>query len=114
VLRDLLLTTSHATVQRSNHMSPTAIPCPVCQAPAQVYDPSLTGDWFAIEGCPCGRYWVRADLVASRRFKNLVHAERRELQERMHAMHARTQQTWVDTETGTVLGPLVVLPEPPR
>ena len=45
-----------------------------------------------------------ADLVATRRLKNLDHAERRELQGRIHAMHASNRVAWVDTATGTVRG----------
>jgi hypothetical protein len=92
----------------------TAIPCPVCEAPARVLDWSPGVDWLVIEGCSCGSYRVRADLVATRRLKHLALAERRLLQERIHAITASDQEAWVDTETGTMRGPLVVLAAQPR
>jgi hypothetical protein len=66
----------------------TAIPCPVCEAPARVLDWSPGVYWLVIEGCSCGSYRVRADLVATRRLKHLALAERRLLQERIYAITA--------------------------
>jgi hypothetical protein len=92
----------------------TAIPCPVCETPARVLDWSPSVEWLVIEGCACEGYRIRADLVANRRLKNLGLAERRGLQGRIHAMHASNRVAWVDTVTGAVRGPLVVLAVQPR
>jgi hypothetical protein len=87
----------------------TAIPCPVCEAPARVLDWSPGEDWLVIEDCACNGYRIRADLVATRRLKKLAPAERDGLQGRIHAMHASGRLAWVDTVTGTMRGQLVVL-----
>ena len=91
----------------------SAIPCPVCEAPALVLDWSPSLEWLVIEGCACGGYRIRADLVATRRLKKLAPAERIGLQGCIHAMHASDRLAWVDTETGTMRGPLVVLTAQP-
>ena len=92
----------------------TAIPCPVCEAPALVLDWSPSVEWLVVEGCPCNGYRIRADLVATARLKKLAPAERNGLQGRIHAMHASGRLAWVDTKTGTMRGPLVVLAAQPR
>ena len=91
-----------------------AVPCPVCEAPALMLDWSPSVEWLVIEGCSCGGYRVRADLVATRRMKKLLSGERSRIQALIHALHASGQEAWVDTETRTVRGPLVVLPVQPR
>jgi hypothetical protein len=91
-----------------------AIPCPVCEAPALVLDWSPSVEWLVIKGCTCHGYRIRADLLATGRLKKLAPAERNGLQRRIHAMHTRGRLAWVDTETGTMRGPLMVLAAQPR
>jgi hypothetical protein len=93
---------------------PREIPCPVCDAPALLLDWSPSVEWLVIEGCACGGYRVRADLVATRRLKALLPAERSRIQAHIQAQHARQQEAWLDTETGTVRGALLVLAAQPR
>jgi hypothetical protein len=85
-----------------------AIPCPICEAPARVVDTADHPEWLFIEACPCGGYRVWTDLVATRRLKAHPPPQRRALQERIQAVVTTDRPAWVDTETGTVRGPLVV------
>jgi hypothetical protein len=78
-----------------------------------VLDWSPGVEWLVIEGCACGGYRIRTDLVATRRLKALSPDERSGLQADIQALHASRLEAWVDTETGTTLGPLVVLPAKP-
>ena len=90
----------------------TAIPCPICETPARVHERWPRDVWLVIDGCRCNGYRIRANLLAARRLKHLVPAERWGLQGRIHAKHASDRRAWVDTETGTVRGPLEVLAVP--
>ena len=99
---------------RGDMLAATAIPCPVCEGPARVLDWPPSVGWLVIEGCACDGYRIKADLLATRRLKKLTPAERNGLQGRIHAMHASGRFAWVDTVTGTMRGPLVVLAAQPR
>jgi hypothetical protein len=61
-----------------------------------------------IKGCACGMYGIRADLVATRRLKAPPPGERNKLQAEIQALHAKSQEAGVDTETEDSPGPLVV------
>ena len=51
---------SRRTKHGSHHGDST-----VCEAPARVVDTSDNPEWLIIQGCPCGGYRDRAELVAS-------------------------------------------------
>ena len=90
---------------------PDAIPCPLCERPAQVIDEPALPDWLRIEGCPCERFRVWADLVANARLKVISRNDRERIRARLRDLRARQQEAWLVTDNGLLSGRLVVSTE---
>lgn len=69
-------------------------PCPVCGEAATHTDWRPRLPWVAIEGCPCGGYFVEA-VVLEWRVPGLTARARRELAARIRRSRARKQEAWL-------------------
>jgi hypothetical protein len=91
-------------------------PCPVCSRQATVTDWRPTLDWFAVEGCGCGGFFVWVRLLEGR-LAGLTLAEREDLTRRVQWLRGRGREAWLVTVDGTLHGELVVRdvrPDRPR
>jgi hypothetical protein len=93
------------------------IPCPLCEHPARVIDESARRDWLLIEGCPCERFRVWADLVANARLKRMSRSERERIRAWVRDVRGLQREAWLVTDNDLLTGRLVVSTEqrdPPR
>jgi hypothetical protein len=81
--------------------------CPLCGHPAVVTDWRPVSPWLVVEDCPCGAFFIWADLTQSR-LTRLTPAARRDLAARVRRVRRAGQEAWCTSRDGTVSGPLVV------
>jgi hypothetical protein len=81
--------------------------CPLCRGPAIVTDWRPGADWVAVEGCPCGGFFVLARVV-EQRLPSLSMVDRPGLVRRIRAYRAAGREVWLTTADGDVEGPLVI------
>src|SRR5262245_22865589 len=81
--------------------------CPVCGHPATVTVWRRSGNWLAIEGCPCNGFFVWA-AIYEERLPRVPAADRLELALRIRESRAMGHEAWCATLDGTPEGPLVV------
>jgi hypothetical protein len=93
-----------------------AAPCPVCGEAATRTDWRPRLPWVAIEGCPCGGYFVEA-VVLEWRLVSLGSPERRELAASIRGFRAREQEVWLTVtpaRSSESLGRLTIRTERPE
>jgi hypothetical protein len=88
-------------------MTAAADSCPLCRQVAIVAAWSSGPDWLAIQGCPCGGYFVWRP-VWQVRMPQLTDLERQNLTFRVRSHRVKYREVWVSTADGTVDGVLVV------
>ena len=86
--------------------------CALCAHPATIADWAPIQAWLAVEGCPCGDFFVWAD-VWTVRVRRMTAAERGALATRVRDWRAGGREAWLSTADSTVAGPLVIFPERP-
>jgi hypothetical protein len=78
--------------------------CPVCEQPATLVN---GGGWFRVEGCPCGRFSVTADVLEWR-LPRLTSAGRAELAVTIQGFRAMGRDAWLSTASRDISGRIVV------
>jgi hypothetical protein len=87
------------------------ITCPLCEHPTRVIDEPALSDWLLIEGCPCERFRVWADLVANARLKVISRDCRERIRARLRDVRDLQREAWLVTDNGLLNGRLVVSTE---
>jgi hypothetical protein len=90
-----------------------ARPCPVCLYPARVTDWRPVAQWLAIEGCPCGGFFLWKPL-ADRRLPDPRDEARHGLAGQIQTVRAAGTEAWVGTRDGLVSGLIVVPAQRPE
>jgi hypothetical protein len=88
------------------------VPCPTCAESATVIDWRPSVAWIAFEGCPCGGFFVSADLLTGR-LTQVDAKERGILRARILGLRAIAHEAWLTTDDGQPEGRLVVRAERP-
>jgi hypothetical protein len=81
--------------------------CGVCANPATVTDWMPLHAWIAVEGCPCGGFFIRRMLWAGR-LPGMARTECQELAARIREWRAVGYEVWISTTDGTLHAPLFV------
>jgi hypothetical protein len=79
--------------------------CGVCAHSATVVDWTPIQGWVAVEGCPCGGFFIWKTLWDGR-LPGMAKAERQELATRIRKWRAGRYEVWISTTDHTVDGPL--------
>jgi hypothetical protein len=80
----------------------------LCDHPATIADwGTQRSPWLAVDGCPCGGFFVWKALWA-RRLREMPGPERRELAGRIRACRANGIEAWVATTDLSITAPLVI------
>jgi hypothetical protein len=92
----------------------TAAPavCALCRHPATIADWTPIQAWLAVEGCPCGGFFIWKTLWEER-LPGMAEMECQELAARIRNWRAGGREAWISTTDGTLTGLLVVFPERP-
>jgi hypothetical protein len=86
--------------------------CRVCAHPATVVDWMPIEAWVAVEGCPCGGFFIGKTLWEER-LPGMAKTERQELAARIRESRTGGREAWISTSHGTFTSPVVMLPERP-
>jgi len=87
--------------------------CPVCGGRATLVDWRPHLEWPAVDGCPCGGYFVWTPLLDEGRLTWLTPEDRGSLSERLWHLRATQSEAWLSTREGTVMGALIIRSERP-
>ena len=85
--------------------------CALCTSAATITDWQPLQSWLAIEGCPCGDYFIEKGLWDGR-LRAMPQSDRETLGARIRAWRWTGREAWVSTVDGTVAR-LVISPERP-
>jgi hypothetical protein len=91
---------------------PEAGSCPVCRQPATVVDSRPSASWLVVEGCPCGGFFVAAEILEWR-LPRLTTAGRMELSATIQGFRAMGREAWLMTADEGISGRLVIRIERP-
>jgi hypothetical protein len=86
--------------------------CAICGNATTVTNWRPTAAWLAVEGCPCGDFFVWAPLWEGR-LSLLPAAERQELARRIRSVRTRGIEVWLMAVSADINGMLVISPERP-
>jgi hypothetical protein len=86
--------------------------CGVCSNAATVVDWTPIQAWVAVEGCPCGGFFIRKTLWEGR-LPGMAERECQELAARIRTWRAGGREAWISTADGTLTTPVVIFPERP-
>jgi hypothetical protein len=79
--------------------------CPMCRNAATVADWTPIQAWLAVEGCPCGGFFI-GKILWEERLPGMAKTECLELAARIREWRAAGYEVWISTTDGTVHGPL--------
>jgi hypothetical protein len=79
--------------------------CGVCTHSATVVDWTPIQGWVAVEGCPCGGFFIWK-ILWDGRLPGMAKAECQELTTRIRKWQALGHEVWISTTDRTVHGPL--------
>jgi len=85
--------------------------CALCTSAATITDWGPVQDWLAIEGCPCGGFFIEKSLWDGR-LLTMPTSDREAFAARLRAWRATRREAWVSTTDGTVAR-FVISPERP-